>query len=170
MSLSVAQNLISHLAESGCEIGHASKRDIAWVEKLSIPVDLKRLLQWHWPLGACQIGPITLGPISDISRFPWIDEILECGLLPLGFGPSGDWFVCDLTTTDCNVGFINHERYGGGNDARIHYQAAYRSLESYLHSVDLGRFMPGDFYDARDYHRFLSEESSKRFSPPIQDE
>ncbi|CAD72918.1 MAG TPA: SMI1/KNR4 family protein [Rhodopirellula baltica] len=170
MSLSIARNLIYHLAEDGCEIGHAAKRDIAWVENLPITVDLKRLLQWYWPLKSCQIGPITFGPVSEITKFPWIDEILECDLLPVGFGPSGDWFACDPTTTDCNIGFINHEKYGGGNDARCHYQATFRSLDSYLHSVDLGRYVPGDYYDACDYLRFLKKESAQSFSPPIQDE
>jgi hypothetical protein len=160
--MTVARNLIVHLAEEGCEIGYASKRDISWVEKHLLPIDLKRTLQWYWPLSTCQIGPVAFEPVSGIRTFPWTDAIIACDLYPLGFGPSGDVFACDFAANRCCVGFINHGKYGGGSDAREYFQATFSSLASYLYLVDGRRYVPADYYAARDFINFLADESAAK--------
>ena len=159
MQTSVASNLLHHLVDDTVEIGHAWDGDKAWLEGLPLPVPLKRTLQWYWPIESVQIGPIVFEPVSGIRTYPWTPTLVQHQLIAIGFGPNGDAFVCDFASDECNVGFITHETYDGESDPRRCYQPSFRTLESYLHRVDIGRYVPCDYYDARDYAEFLFAES-----------
>ncbi|TWU51551.1 hypothetical protein Poly59_31440 [Rubripirellula reticaptiva] len=160
MQTSVASNLLHHLADDSAEIGHASVDDKAWLEELPLPLELKRTLQWHWPTESTQIGPIVFEPVSGIRSYPWTPALLRHQQIPIGFGPNGDAFVCDFATDECNVGFVTHEEYDGASNSRPFYQPTFRTLESYLHLVDMERYVPCDYYDARDFAEFLEAESN----------
>jgi hypothetical protein len=59
-------------------------------------------------------------------------------------------------------GFVTHEDWSPWNDepqdARRFFQPIARSFDSFLYRVVEGKYLPSDYYAAKDFNKFLEEE------------
>ena len=130
-------------------------------------MELKRTLQWYWPLEPVQIGPVCFTDAIGIQNHPWIEALIADKILPLGDCPNGDLFVVDFDSESCPVGYVTHEEFDGESNPRRYFQPVFRTLESYLNRIAEQMFVPTDFYDARDFVGFLLDETNHDRTPPF---
>jgi hypothetical protein len=68
---------------------------------------------------------------------------------------------CD--SEPCEVGFITHEEYWEHKDEPEKvYERIARSLDSLLYRVVEGRYVPIDYYAAKEFNEFLAEEHGEQ--------
>jgi hypothetical protein len=161
----VLSEFIHHLdLDGGMKVGHAPKEVEDWFEGLGLPMDMLRFLQWDWPQVDSQIGHIAVFSSQNIMKNKDTPRLLMHRFLPLGSAPNGDLFVIDISTGQCVPGFISHDAYWGYEDTvnpREIFQAIARSLESLLYKLIEFRYVPTDYYAAKEFNEFLkSEEQS----------
>jgi hypothetical protein len=163
MNYNVCKDFIWHLdQDESLKCGHAPKKIATWLEKLELPIDLLRLMQWNWPQTDCQIAHISI--MSSISLHA--DEATACLLkhkfMNVGSAPNGDMFVIDFSTKACVPGFITHEEWSSWSDEpqdpRQFFQPIARTFDSFLYRVVEGKYLPTDYYAAREFNKFLVDE------------
>src|SRR5688572_30919373 len=87
-------DLLNHLDVDGSlSIGYASERTTNVIEGLSIPIDLKRLLQWSWTTRGGQVGRYFLDSVNDILANNDFERLLQHQMIPIGHAPNGDILV-----------------------------------------------------------------------------
>jgi hypothetical protein len=158
MSRELLSEFIYHLdADRSMKLGHAPDDVQAWLEDLGLPIDIRRFLQWDWPQTNSYIRHIALMSSENIIKDEYTSALLPYKFLHLGSAPNGDFFVLDISTDPCRPGFITHEEYCEKNP-RVVFQPIARSFESLLYRLVEGRYVPKDYYAAREFNEFLEQE------------
>ena len=165
--MSHAEALMQYLAGDDVDIGHAPPEIDAWLESISMPIDLKRLLQWSWPQTPITIGNIEFTDSVGIFHFDRRDDLIRDSLFPIGHGLNGDLFLIDFSLQSNPVGFLGLQELYDDKSFRDVFQPSYRTLASYFHRVMLGHFLPFDYYEAKDMIDFLREENEHESVPPF---
>lgn len=161
-----ARLLMHHLDRGQLRVGNAPQAVQDWLESLGLPLDLLRFLQWSWPQEECSFGAIDIHGSESLPLLDRADVFLASKLLRIGSGPNGDFFAIDFSVDSCPVGFVTHEEWDGESDPRPHFEPVTRSIESFLNRVAEDRFVPCDYYAAREFNEFLRDESEHRPYPP----
>jgi hypothetical protein len=157
----ILSELMHHLdTDRSMKLGHAPKDVQIWLEELSLPLDLLRFLQWNWPQVDTQIGHISVMSSENILKGEETMALIAYRFLALGSAPNGDFFVLDISTDQCRPGFITHEEYWEHEEnPRKVFQPIARSLASLLYRFAEGRYVPTDYYAAKDFSAFLEAEN-----------
>jgi hypothetical protein len=164
MSRNILSEFIHHLNfNQEMEIAHAPDDVIEWIEGLGLPMSIQRFLQWDWPQVDSQIGHIAIMSSAHVCSNDWVDDFASQKFLWLGTAPNGDFFVLDYSTEQCIPGFITHEECWNGNggmkaELRRYFQPIARSFASLLYRLVEMRYVPTDYYAARDFNAFLEDE------------
>ena len=163
MNHSLCREFIQHLdRDDSLKSDNAPEHIKNWLEELGLPMDLLRFMQWDWPQTDCQIAHIAICSSTSIYDDEVTRHLLQHKFLNAGSAPNGDWFVVDYTTEACVPGFITHEEWSpwddDSGDPRQFFQPIARTFESFLYRVVEDRYLPTDYYAAREFNQFLDEE------------
>ena len=154
-------DIFTHLAEKhGFKIDHAPKALKARLEELPLPMSVLRLLQWRWPRKRVCLGPYELYTAEEILASQDLTKLLKAKMIQVGSAPNGDPFVIRFALHDqAEVGLISHDSlYESPNiDPKKAYVAVAKSVDEYLYKVAEDRFLPMDFYSAREFQLLKSE-------------
>ncbi|MEW6305127.1 MAG: hypothetical protein AB1705_16755, partial [Verrucomicrobiota bacterium] len=160
MNQSLCREFISHLDRSGSlNPGNAPKHISKWLEELGLPMDLLRFMQWAWPQTDCQIAHISIMSSESLYADEATAKLLKYKFLNVGSAPNGDIFAIDFSTKSCVPGFITHEEWNPlddePQDPREYFEPIARTVDSFLYRVVEGKYLPTDYYAAREFNQFL---------------
>jgi hypothetical protein len=163
MKFSLCREFIKFLDRDGSlKSGYAPEPVIQWLEGLDLPMDLLRFLQWDWPQTDCQLAHIRIQSSVAIRGDEATTTFLKYKFFNAGWAPNGDWFLIDFSTDACAPGFVTHDEWipwgDESGDPREFFQPVARNFESFLYRLVEDRYLPTDFYAAREYNEFLAEE------------
>ena len=123
---------------------------------------LLRFMQWDWPQSDCQIAHVSIKSSASFYADEATAPLLKHKFLNVGSAPNGDTFVIDFSTDACVPGFITHEEWSHlsdePQDPRLFFQPIGRTFESFLYRAVEGRYIPTDYYAAKEFNRFLTDE------------
>lgn len=146
MRSDLIRDLFRHLdADGSLQVGNCGAGANRTLEELSLPISLKRVLQWYWTNGGGTVGPYTLysieGALSD-EDFP---RLLSAAMIPIGYAQNGDPLVLRFGDEWCEVGLISHDQFwADGGDALSAYSRVAGSIEEYLWRAAEGHYLPVD--------------------------
>lgn len=165
MKNSVCEEFIHHLDQDGSlECDNAPEHIKKWLEDLNLPMGLLRFMQWEWPQTDGFIAHIRILSSASLYADEATAPLLKHKFINAGSAPNGDTFVIDFSTEACVPGFITHEEWSPCSDKpgdpREFFQPIARSFESFLYRAVEGRYLPTDYYAARDFNAFLADERS----------
>jgi hypothetical protein len=163
MNQSLCREFIQHLdRDESLQSGNAPDHIKNWLEGLTLPMDLLRFLQWDWPQVDCQIAHISIMSSESLYSDEVTPHLLKHNFLNAGSAPNGDWFVIDFSSGACMPGFITHEEWSPWadepQDSRPFFEPIARNFDSFLYRVLEGKYLPTDYYAAREFNRFLAIE------------
>jgi hypothetical protein len=163
MNHSLCREFIQYLDQDGnLRAGNAPKPIAAWLAGLGLPHGLSCFMQWDWPQQDGYLAHIAIFSSSSLHQHPATARLAEHQFLNAGSAPNGDWFVIDFSTEACAPGFITHEEWNPWADApadpRPFFQPIARNFEAFLYRVAERRYLPTDYYAAREFNQFLKEE------------
>jgi hypothetical protein len=163
MNKNVCCEFIHHLDKDGSlECGHAPRQIQNWLEGLQLPMEFLRFMQWDWPQTDGYIAHIDIKSSSSLHAEEETAVLLKHKFLNVGSAPNGDIFVIDFSTEACVPGFITHEEWSAWSDEpqdpRKFFQPIARSFESFLFRAVEGKYLPTDYYAAKDFNAFLADE------------
>jgi len=163
MNQSLCREFIQHLdRDESLKSGYAPEHIINWFEKLGLPWDLLRFMQWDWPQTNCRIAHIAIKSSASLYADEATAHLLKNKFLNAGSAPNGDWFVIDFSTEACVPGFITHEEWSPWSrepeNPRQFFQPIARSFDSFLYRVVESRYLPTDYYAAKAFNAFLKGE------------
>lgn len=163
MNHELCGEFINHLDKNEtlkCE--HAPKNIQKWLHGLGLPNGLLNFMLWTWPQTEGQIGHISILPSVSLQADEATDHLLKHKFLNAGSAPNGDLFVIDFSTEACVPRFITHEEWSPSSDEphdpRKFFQPIARTFESFLYRVVEGRYVPTDYYAAKEFNKFLADE------------
>ena len=119
-------------------------------------------MQWDWPQADCQIAHISIQSSTSFYADEATSPLLKHKFLNVGSAPNGDTFVIDFSNEACTPGFITHEEWSPWDnelqDPRQFFQPIGRTFDSFLYRVVEGKYLPTDYYAAREFNKFLADE------------
>jgi hypothetical protein len=165
MNQHLCRQFISHLNQDGSlKSGNAPKDIAKWLEELGLPVELLRFMQWDWPQADCQIAHIRIMSSTSLRADEATAHLLKHKFLKAGSAPNGDPFVIDYSSEACAPGFITHEEWSPWGkkreEPRQFFQPIARTFDSFLYRVVEGKYLPADYYAAREFNKFFAEEQN----------
>ena len=158
MRADVCRELLIHLDKGELQCGHAPKPVQKWLEKIKLPTDFLRFMQWYWPQQDGQLAHLTILSSSSIKSDDSAELLASAGFLLIGAAPNGDSLVVDFGKRACVPGFITHEEWDQESKPREFFEPIARSFESLLYRLAEGRYVPTDYYAAKPFNVFLREE------------
>jgi hypothetical protein len=160
MRASVCSEFLHHLdGDARLAVGHSPKVVIAWLDRANLPWDLDHLIRFNWPQKSGYLAHLHVSSAKQILDADSLADFLPHRFLPIGSAPYGDSVVVRFDPDQCEVGFISHEEYSEHKDDPGNvYQPIARTLESLLFKVVEGRYIPTDYYAAKEFNAFLKEE------------
>lgn len=152
-------DLFGHLSRQlQFQVEHVPRDVEAQLEKLALPLDVKRLLQWRWPRASVTIGPYTLLPAEDILSSDDLERLIASHMVPVGYARNGDILVIRFGNNQEEVGLVSHddlwERQGSAEEA---YVVVCPSVEEYLYRASEGHYLPRDSFAAEEWQQMLQE-------------
>ncbi len=128
------------------------------LESLAVPMDVKRLLQWHWPRTSVAVGPYTLIPAEQILTSHDLDGLLAGSMVPVGYAVNGDILVLRFVDGRDEIGLVSHDKlWEEEASAAEAYVGVCRSVDDYLYRVSEGRYLPRDAFAAEEWQALLRE-------------
>jgi len=162
MRTSVCREFLLYLDRNGeLDVGESPKAVVKWLKQSNLPFDLKHLLHFDWPQKTAEILPwLRLSAAKEIPALEARNKLLRHGFLQVGSSVGGDPLVIRWDLEPFEVGFLTHEEFWGQDvEPQKVYARIARSLESLLYRVVEDRYVPIDYYAAKDINAFLAEEA-----------
>lgn len=156
----VCNELLHHIGDIlEVEICPSPMEVIEWTKAVELPFGLAQLLRFDWPQESFDLYKYRFYSSLAISEDAYTPVMLHQGFLNIGHAPNGDWLVLKLMGEECEVGMLNHEIFDEGEaDLTTLYEPIARSFESFLNTVVNGRYLPTDYFAAKDFNGFLEDE------------
>ncbi len=171
MRMSLIEDLLYHFwRRDGIRIDECDESAAERLKALSLPSQLFGLLRWTWVKADAEIGRYTIIPVEGILSFsPFLERSLKESMIPIGYALNGDPLVLRWSDKDrCEVGLISHEEFD--EDERVcptlPYARVTSTLEEYLLRAVEGKYLPIDYYAARELDS-LRQEMSRGGTPEI---
>jgi hypothetical protein len=166
MNRNVCREFIKYLDRDGSlQSGNAPQHVKKWLDELGLPSELAAVMKWDWPQVGGHIAHIAVHSSASIYGDEATAHLLKHQFLNLGSAPNGDWFVIDFKTDACVPGFVTHEEWSPWSDEpqdpRPFFQAIARTFDSFLYRAVEDRYIPTDYYAAREFNTFLAEERDR---------
>ena len=158
------KDLLNHLDVDGAlKIGYANAQTTQAIEKLSIPLNLKRLLQWSWLTCGSEIGPYYFDSVNEITTNPDYETLIQYRMIPVGHAINGDIVVLRFDDKDCSIGLISHDEFWEERgDPNKSYAELAATIDEYLFRVTEKLYLPIDFYAAEEWEALKKKELSER--------
>lgn len=156
-------DLFRHLELRGdVGLGSPSSEETATIEDLPLPLELKRILQWKWPIQFGQVGPYSLYGVSDLLSDEDLMQLIEAGMVPIGYAINGDPLVIKFSANHHQVGLISHDEYWENRSAGPEkcYAKVASSLDELLWRAAEGKFLQIDFYATSELIEMKAETES----------
>ncbi len=149
-------DLTHHLDEKGVfSVGNCDSDLSARIEKLSLPIDLKRVFQWTWANKGGRLGEwkYYLDSTETIFSCEWFDRLLAAKMLEIGSAANGDSLVIKFSDESCEVGLLNCIELVGEEaaDPNGFYVTVSESLDDLLLRMVEDKFLPIDYWSARQF-------------------
>ncbi len=159
MRHSLTTDLMRHLSRAGgFPIDHAPRPLEQRLEQLSLPKDVKRLLQWQWPRVPVVFGPYDIAPVEAVLAHDDLSRLLAAQMVPVGGARNGDILVIRSSGPDqAEVGLVSHDELWEKQalDPLAAYTPVATTVEAFLYAVAQGHFLPRDSYSARELQSLL---------------
>ena len=157
-------DLMGHLGKSHqFQAGSAGREVEAKIESMVLPMDVKRLLQWRWPLSHAVVGPYSLYPAEHVTTIEDLDRFLKSSMVPIGAARNGDILVILFDERHEEIGLVSHdELWEGEGPPSDCFVPVCRSVDEYLWRVSEGRYLPRDFFAAREWQQLKEEAEGGR--------
>lgn len=165
MKRSVCREFLNHIdQDESLACAHAPEHIQKWLEDQNLPMGLLRVMQWDWPQSDGYIAHVHVKSSASLYADEVTAHLLRHKLLNIGSAPNGDWFVIDFSTEACVSGFVTHEEWSPWGEEsespRNFFQPIARSFDSFLYRAVEGRYLPTDYYAAKDFNAFIVDERS----------
>lgn len=137
-----------HLGGEGIvKVGHCDEILGQRVEKLPIPMELKRVFQWTWFGETVFLGKYAIHDLREILFNEWFDRFLSSRMIAIGSSKGGDHIVVSFATERCEVGFVNCVELAGDEDIApgMIYARISPGLDEFLFRLVEKRFLPTDY-------------------------
>jgi hypothetical protein len=172
MRAGVCSEFLHHLDSDGeLKVGHSSKRFAACLEKANLPWDLQHLLRFDWPQRSGYLAHLRFNSAKEILADEFLGDLLKHHFLPIGSAPNGDMLVVRFDSDRCEVGFLTHEEYWDQKEDPVKiYEPIAPTLESLLFRIVEGRYIPTDYYAAKEFNAFLTEDQGPTCKRPARGE
>jgi hypothetical protein len=172
MRAGVCSEFLHHLDFDGeLKVGHCSRRFAAWLEKANLPWDLQHLLRFNWPQRSGYLAHLRFNSAREILADEFLVDLLKHHFLPIGSAPNGDMLVVRFDSDRCEVGFLTHEEYWDQKQDPVKiYEPIAATLESLLFRIVEGRYIPTDYYAAKEFNAFLAEDQGPTCKRPARGE
>ena len=160
MRSSVCSELLHHFdADEALAVDSSPPEFAKWLDTVTLPWDLQHLLRFDWPQKSGYIGHLRIMSAQELLADEFLGSLLRHQLLPIGSAPNGDTLVIRTGSDQCEVGFLTHEEYWEHQeDPLTVYQPIARTLDSLLYRLVEGRYIPTDYYAAKEFNAFLADE------------
>lgn len=143
------------------ELEDCPKELSAQLEQLTIPLDLKRMLQWNWPNTSAFVYSYSLESVASICSHDYLQVLMKHGCFPIGSAGNGDEIVVRFTEDDVGaVGFASHDQlweHPDEFDPAKGFARIAHSLEEFLFRLAEGLYLPHDFHAAEEWDSFRIE-------------
>lgn len=140
------------------EVGHAGRETEAQLEALALPMDVKRLLQWRWPVARVTVGPYTLSPAHDILKHDDLERLLAAHMVPVGDARNGDIVVIRFSETWEEIGLVSHDDLWEGESSPDEaYVVVCRSVDEFLYRASEDKYLPRDSFAADEWQQLRLE-------------
>lgn len=156
------RDLFLHLDRDGSlQIGSCNTTTNHTLERLPIPLNLKRTLQWNWMRSGGSVGKYTLYGINAVLQHDDFQSLFQDSMIPIGHALNGDLLVLRFTKDKCAVGLVSHDLLWEENTSPDEAYVETSSIEEYLWRAAEGLFLPTDYYTASDLAELRYEKSKK---------
>lgn len=153
-----------HLNRDGAlEIGEPPVHIQNWLDDLNLPEDLRRLARHDWPQVDCSLADISIYSSQTIYEYEVTPLLLKFRFLCVGSALSGDLFVIDFSNDLCVPGFIALGEWDHQADIpespHKFFAPITANFDVFLYRVMEGKYVPADYYAAKEFNDFLARES-----------
>lgn len=151
MRMAVIRDLFQHLDRDGSlQLGDCSDAEKRKVEEMTLPRDVKHVLQRDWPTRGAEVGGYNLYTVKEILASEDLPRLLAVSMIQIGFARNGDLLVLSFSDDRCAVGLVSHDELWEDleGDPREMYVEVTGSIEEYLWRAAEGRYLPVDIYAA----------------------
>ena len=164
MRTALISDLLQHLDSDGSlRVGHCPEAASQKLEEMSIPLGVKRVLQWYWTNRGGGVGGYTLYSVEESLANEDLGRLLATGMLPIGYAANGDPLVLRFDEERCEVGLVSHDRlWEEGSDPKECYAEVTGSIEEFLWRAAEGRYLPIDYYAASELLEMRKEVGGDR--------
>jgi hypothetical protein len=124
------------------------------IEKLPLPLDLKRAFQWNWATKSARINKYRFEPLENAFSCEYFDRLLAARMIEICTALNGDPVVVHFTREDCEVGILEAVKLAGEENAAPldFYVKVCGSLDELLFRLAENMFLPIDYYSACNLH------------------
>ncbi len=166
------RDLMHRLGErSNLAVGHCDAELAERIEKLPIPMRLKRVFQWAWLTKSGHVGVYWLNSTQDVLSQQWSDLLIKAEMLDIGSARNGDELVLRFSNDENEVGFLNHVELAvaadEGKDPRDFYTKVCGSLDELLLRLVEHKYLPLDYWVATELNELkldMQKDAARR--PP----
>lgn len=135
-----------------------TSRFLTWLGRRGLSANARQLFSWFMPTHEIMVGTGSFYPAEDLMEMndQW-SRMAGYGLLILGSCLNGDFIVLDTRSDDLEVGYVTHEEIdlSDASDYREKYIAISPSIGSFLHDATFLRYLPDDYYYAKEAQEFV---------------
>ncbi len=150
MRTDLIRDLFQHLdADGSLQVGRCPNDADLALEKLPLPLGLKRVLQWYWPTRGGQLGAYTVYSVEECLANADLPSLILANMFPIGCAANGDPLVVCFNEKQCAVGLVSHDQFWEENaNPKTTYVEVTASIDELLWRAAEGRYLPVDYYAA----------------------
>ena len=133
-------------------VDHCNKELADRIEKLPLPLDLKRTFQWNWATKYADLGRYRFKRVDQVFSGEYFEQLLAAQMIEIGTAHDGSNLVVRFTSEDCEVGLLDGDNLAGEEFAAPanYYVMVCGSLDELLFRLAENRFLPIDYCSASD--------------------
>lgn len=162
MRTDLIRDLFQHLDSDGSlQVGHCPDDVNRKLEEMSLPLGLKRVLQWYWTNSGGEVGGYVLYSVEESLANEDLPSLIVKNMLPIGYAANGDPLVLCFNEERCAVGLVSHDQlWEEAVDPKTVYAEVTASIDEFLWRAAEGRYLPVDYYAASELLEMRKEITS----------
>jgi hypothetical protein len=144
-------------------VGKCDKATHEKLERLEIPMDLRRTLQWYWTTLGGEVGGYELHSVNSIFQHEDFKQLSKYKMIPIGSAANGDILVINYQQENPAIGLVSHDELweSKGNPLEV-YEVVTASIDEYLFRAVEKMYLPIDYYAARELNALKREMKSQQ--------
>ena len=159
MRSTLIRDLFQYLDSDGSlQVGRCPNDANRTIEEMPFPLELKRVLQWHWTNSGGEIGGYSLYSVEESLANKDLPSLIVAKMFPIGYAANGDPLVLCFNEERCAIGLISHDQFWEeGADPQKAYVEVTASIDEFLWRAAEGRYLPIDYYAASELLEMRTE-------------